>query len=79
MAKLVWAFNITAGKDAKTGRQLSKEEVNDSVESQWTNGFLTAPKPFPVTFQLRSEMHRAIIEKECKEAQASVFQEYGDQ
>lgn len=78
MSKLVWAFDIKPGLDATTGRQLSKEEINDSVETQWTNGFLTAPKPFPVTLQVRSEEHQAVIDSECKKAQVEVFPEYDD-
>ncbi|KAK5203327.1 hypothetical protein LTR41_010970 [Exophiala xenobiotica] len=76
MSKLVWVFDIGPGTDVDTGRQLLKEEINDFVETAWTDGFLTAPKPFPVTLRVRSPAHKAVIDKECREAQDTIFREY---
>ncbi|KAH8805047.1 cytochrome P450 [Xylogone sp. PMI_703] len=54
MAKIVWAFNITAGAS----------DVNTNIETAYTDGFLTAPAKFPVRFTPRSEKHKLIIEEE---------------
>ncbi|KAH7394687.1 cytochrome P450 [Pyrenochaeta sp. MPI-SDFR-AT-0127] len=77
ISKLVWAFNITPGIDPVSGAQLSKEQVSDSIETAWTNGVLTAPKPFPVTLSVRSKKHQETIHRENEEAH-QVFQEYED-
>jgi hypothetical protein len=77
ISKLIWAFDILPGNDPITGRQLTHEEVNDSMETQWTNGFLTAPKPFPVKLSLRSEKHGEVINREIKQAQ-EIFRDYED-
>ncbi|OGM48636.1 hypothetical protein ABOM_002069 [Aspergillus bombycis] len=68
IAKLVWAFDITPGADPATGRQLSHQEIDDNVGRAWTNGFLIAPKPFPLSLSLRSEKHGEVIEREHEEA-----------
>ncbi|KAH8801444.1 cytochrome P450 [Xylogone sp. PMI_703] len=77
VSKLVWAFYITPGNDTRTGASLSSEDVRDSVETEWTNGFLIAPKPFPITLKVRSAQHQQIIDRECIEAQ-EVFKGYED-
>ena len=77
MSKIVWAFNIVPGKDPETGRQLCSEEIRDSVETEWTNGFLTAPKPFPVQLNVRSAEHQQTIDRECSEGQ-ELFKGYED-
>lgn len=75
IAKLVWAFSITPGTHPTTGLRLAAEDIDDAVETQWTNGFLTAPKPFPVAIEIRSAAHQAVVDRECREAQA-IFREY---
>jgi hypothetical protein len=75
IAKLVWAFSITPGTHPTTGARLAVEDIDDAVETQWTNGFLTAPKPFPVKIEIRSAAHQAVVDRECREAQA-VFRQY---
>jgi hypothetical protein len=76
IAKLVWAFSITPGVHSDTGARLAAEEIDDAVETQWTNGFLTAPKPFPVAIEIRSAAHQAVVDRECREAQEGVFRGY---
>jgi hypothetical protein len=74
---VVWAFDILPGNDPITGRQLTREEISDSMETQWTNGFLTAPKPFPVKLSLRSEKHGEVINREIQQAE-EIFKDYED-
>ena len=71
MAKLVWAFDLSPGNG------LSEEDIDSSIETAWTNGFLTAPKPFPLVITPRSPQHAAVIKQEC-ESVGEVFREYGD-
>lgn len=54
MAKIVWAFNITAGTS----------KVDTDIESAYTDGFLTAPAKFPVNFMPRSAKHESVIFEE---------------
>ncbi|KAJ5984813.1 hypothetical protein N7522_012009, partial [Penicillium canescens] len=77
VAKVLWAFDIRAGTDPTTGRPLQAEEVNVDIATQWTDGFLIAPKPFPIVMSLRSEKHREVLNRELDEAQ-KVFQRYQD-
>ena len=77
MAKLVWTFDMLPGKDPTTGKQLSKDEIDDSMATAWTNGFLTAPKEFPLSLVVRSPEHEQVIKRECSEAQ-QVFKNYED-
>lgn len=77
IAKIIWAFDIRAGTDPTTGRHLQDEEVNVDVARQWTDGFLIAPKPFPIVMKLRSEKHREVLRRELEDAR-KVFQSYED-
>jgi hypothetical protein len=54
MAKMAWAFNLSPG----TG------DVNIDIDTAYTNGFLIAPKKFPIMFTPRSQKHRDVI---CRE------------
>ncbi|KAM6529366.1 hypothetical protein FALCPG4_007502 [Fusarium falciforme] len=77
MAKLVWTFNMLPGEDPTIGKQLSLSEIDDSMATAWTNGFLTAPKKFPLSLAVRSREHEQVIKRECLEAQ-EVFKNYED-
>ncbi|KAJ5851257.1 uncharacterized protein N7529_010642 [Penicillium soppii] len=77
VAKILWAFDIRAGTDPSTGNQLRGEEVIVDIATQWTDGFLIAPKPFPIVMLLRSEKHREVLNRELDEAQ-KIFQRYED-
>ncbi|RAO70690.1 uncharacterized protein BHQ10_006702 [Talaromyces amestolkiae] len=77
VAKLVWAFDIRAGTDPVTGRPISSNEINVDIETQWTDGFLIAPKPFPITLRVRSNKHREVLQQEMDQAQ-KIFSRYGD-
>jgi hypothetical protein len=50
IAKLVWTFDI-AGDGSE-------------IDTDITNGFVTAPYKFPVQFKPRSSKHAAVIENE---------------
>ncbi|KIX07465.1 uncharacterized protein Z518_02118 [Rhinocladiella mackenziei CBS 650.93] len=54
MAKLVWAFDIAPGPGT----------IGDSVDVNYTGGFLVAPKKFPLHLKPRSQPHIDIIEME---------------
>lgn len=58
IAKLVWAFDMTAPKSASS--------VDTDIETAFTTGILTAPKPFPVNFKPRSEERAEILRREFK-------------
>ena len=58
MSKLVWTFDIT-----------TDSPVDTDVVSAYTEGFLTAPIQFPVTFTPRSAKHAAVIEREFEAAE----------
>ncbi|KAJ5613423.1 hypothetical protein N7510_006617 [Penicillium lagena] len=77
IAKVIWAFDIRAGRDTRTGLHLNAEDIDDDIRTKWTDGFLTAPKPFPVTLSLRSKDHGTVIYRELQEAQ-DIFETYED-
>ena len=58
MAKLTWGFNMLSGASP----------VNVDIHTAYSDGFLTAPKQFPVTFSPRSEKHREVVMKEIEQA-----------
>jgi hypothetical protein len=65
MAKLVWLFDISRGSAA----------VDSAVETAYTDGFLIAPKRFPVEFVPRSQERVRITRQELRDCQ-SVFSRY---
>jgi hypothetical protein len=65
MAKLAWGFNIDPGSS----------EVDSDINTAYTDGFLTSPKKFPVTFKPRSEEHEKIILQDF-EAAKTFFAQY---
>lgn len=54
MAKIAWAFDLSPGA----------ENVDDDIGAAYTDGFLIAPKKFPIVIKARSEVHRDVIFKE---------------
>ncbi|KAH7303399.1 hypothetical protein B0I35DRAFT_517354 [Stachybotrys elegans] len=75
VTKIIWAIDITPGIHAETGQHLKVEDTDDSIETQWTNDVLTAPKPFPVSLVIRSPEHQTVVDNEYRQAQ-SIFKEY---
>ncbi|KAI5456084.1 cytochrome P450 [Mariannaea sp. PMI_226] len=65
MAKLVWLFDITKGST----------EVDSKVETAFTDGFIIAPKKYPVNFVPRSPSRSRITRQELQDCQ-SVFSRY---
>jgi cytochrome P450 len=57
MSKLLWAFDVVADK-----------ELDTSVQTAFKDAILTGPKAFPVSFRLRDESRRPVIENEWKKA-----------
>ncbi|KAI8302084.1 Cytochrome P450 monooxygenase patH [Colletotrichum sp. SAR11_59] len=59
MAKIAWGFDLSPGEG----------EVDVDVGTAYTDGFLIAPKKFPITIRPRSERHAAVIEEEQRRAE----------
>ncbi|OIW26904.1 cytochrome P450 [Coniochaeta ligniaria NRRL 30616] len=55
MAKLVWAFDLS---------QVGSGAVNDDVATAYHDGFLIAPRKFPILITPRSDRHKNVIETE---------------
>jgi len=53
------------------------EDVNVDIATQWTDGFLIAPKPFPIRLSVRSETRREVLDRELKGAM-KIFDCYED-
>ncbi|KAM0344912.1 hypothetical protein ACHAPU_007045 [Fusarium lateritium] len=51
MAKIAWAFDLSPGS----------ETVNDDIDTAYHDGFLIAPKKFPISIKPRSEEHKKVI------------------
>jgi hypothetical protein len=68
MAKIAWAFDLSPQ---------SEEFVDDDIITAYSDGFLIAPKRFPILIMPRSEKHKDIIVKEY-EAIKPVLQRYED-
>jgi len=62
IARMLWAFNIRS-KDGK------RPSVDDSA---FTTGFVSAPKPFQVVFEPRTQKHKEVIERSFKETETNV-------
>lgn len=54
MAKIAWGFELSPGSGP----------VNVDIDTAYSDGFLVAPKKFPILFTPRSDKHRDIIIKE---------------
>lgn len=57
MAKIIWAFDIVA-----------EEKLDTNLQTAWKDAILTAPKDMPITFRVRSEKRREVLEKEWQSA-----------
>ena len=68
MAKMVWLFDI---------RHASPTPVDVSMSTAFSDGFLVAPKNFPVHFLPRSEQHVRVIRSELKNVR-EIFVRYED-
>ncbi|SPJ78457.1 related to O-methylsterigmatocystin oxidoreductase [Fusarium torulosum] len=67
MAKIAWAFDLSAGSDA----------VNDDIDTAYHDGFLIAPKKFPIKITPRSRSHKEVIMQEYQSI-ASFWDKYDD-
>lgn len=54
MAKIAWAFDLSPGTGA----------VDDDINTAYHDGFLIAPKKFPILITPRSDIHKAVITNE---------------
>lgn len=61
-SKLLWAFEFSEPINPKTG------DVEHLDPNAYNPGILQAPLPFKVQIKVRSEAHRAVIQREHKEA-----------
>lgn len=69
IAKIIWAFEIRPGTDPVTGQPMRIDDINVDIKTQWTDGFLIAPKPFPISLRVRSDKHRKVLQQEMEQAQ----------
>ncbi|KIY00756.1 uncharacterized protein Z520_03421 [Fonsecaea multimorphosa CBS 102226] len=60
MAKMAWAFNITAEPNSPP---------NLDPRETYSDNFVGGPLPFPAVFTIRSQRHREVLEREYCEAQ----------
>jgi hypothetical protein len=65
MAKMAWAFDLSSGIS----------DVNVDINTAYTDGFLIAPKKFPIIFTARSEKHRNVICREYEDVKP-FFEKY---
>ncbi|KAK9419088.1 putative Cytochrome P450 [Seiridium unicorne] len=67
MAKIAWAFNLSPGSEA----------VDDDIVTAYHDGFLIAPKKFPILITPRSDRHKNVIENEYDSIK-SLWEKYED-
>lgn len=67
MAKIAWAFDLSPGSGA----------VDDDIDTAYSDGFLIAPKKFPILITPRSDRHKDVIVNEY-ESIKPFFQKYED-
>ncbi|RGP61683.1 cytochrome p450 [Fusarium sporotrichioides] len=67
MAKIAWTFNLASNSSA----------VNDDIDSAYHDGFLIAPKKFPIKITPRTERHKEVIMNEYDSIQ-SFWDKYDD-
>ena len=65
MAKIAWGFDLSPGMGA----------VDVDVHTAYTEGFLIAPKKFPILFTPRSDKHKEVVVREY-EATKPFFAKY---
>ena len=63
MSKLLWFFDMSA-----------TAPVDTNVETMFTQGFLTAPKKFPVSLKTRSPERAKLLRHEFEHADAFLSQ-----
>ncbi|KZT25427.1 cytochrome P450 [Neolentinus lepideus HHB14362 ss-1] len=68
LSRILWGIDFQTPTDPKTGNSLVPD-INDEEET-FTDGFVSIPKIFPVSFKARSEKKAEIIRKSFEEAQA---------
>ena len=67
MAKIAWAFDLSTGS----------KDIDDDIDTAYHDGFLIAPKKFPIKITPRSERHKEVIMQEYQ-AIASFWDKYDD-
>lgn len=69
MAKLAWTFDLSPGEG------MTSADVDDDIDTAYLEGFLIAPKKFPIRIVPRSERHRRVVEREL-EGMRSFWDQY---
>ncbi|RYP80176.1 hypothetical protein DL769_002589 [Monosporascus sp. CRB-8-3] len=67
MAKIAWAFDLSPGSGA----------VDDNIDTAYHDGFLIAPKKFPILITPRSDRHKNVIADEYHSIK-SFWEKYED-
>ncbi|PCH35538.1 cytochrome P450 [Wolfiporia cocos MD-104 SS10] len=67
LSRLIWGIDFYGPIDNSTAQPWIPDTADDT---NWTEGFVTGPKMFPVGFRARSRKHAEVIEKSFVDAQA---------
>ncbi|CCM07189.1 uncharacterized protein FIBRA_09530 [Fibroporia radiculosa] len=67
LSRLIWGLDLVAGTDPKTGNP-QLPDVNDE-EGTWSEGFISVPRIYPVSFRARSEKHAETMRRLFDEVQ----------
>ncbi|KAJ5669213.1 hypothetical protein N7462_010283 [Penicillium macrosclerotiorum] len=73
IAKIVWAFDISAGVDEKTGLPIIPD-VNP--QTGYKEGLVLTARPFSCDISVRSEARRATILQEFEKAERDIFSQF---
>ena len=74
LSRLVWGIDFQAPTDPKTGKPMIPDIADDS--GTFSDGFVSIPLPYDVTFKARSEKHEGVIKRAYEDAQ-STWKEQG--
>lgn len=69
LSRLLWGIDFQAPIDEKTGKPIIPDIADD--ERTFSDGFVSIPKLYNITFKPRSEKSEAIIRKAWDEAQGA--------
>ncbi|TFK33619.1 cytochrome P450 [Crucibulum laeve] len=69
LARIVWGIDFQAPTDPKTGNPIIPDMADD--EATFSDGFVSIPYTFKISFKPRSEKHKQIIERSYDDAQAA--------
>ncbi len=69
LSRMVWGIDFQAPIDPTSGKAMIPDIADDY--KTFSDGFVSIPLPYSVTFKARSEKHEQIIQRAYDEAQAT--------